>query len=66
MSNLQKLKDDAARSIGGRTKAEAHEQAVCVFCQGAVTGFRDALSSKEYGISGMCQSCQDDFFTEED
>ena len=24
--------------------------------------FRDDLSKKEYSISGMCQSCQDDIF----
>jgi hypothetical protein len=24
--------------------------------------FRDELSKKEFGISGFCQSCQDDIF----
>jgi len=24
--------------------------------------FRDALSKKEYEISGLCQQCQDNFF----
>ena len=24
--------------------------------------FRDEISKREFGISGMCQSCQDDFF----
>jgi hypothetical protein len=39
----------------------------CPFC-GSCTSFeahgpfRDALSFKEYGISGLCQACQDDFF----
>lgn len=28
--------------------------------------WRDAVSAKEYNISAMCQSCQDDFFEEED
>ena len=28
----------------------------------AYDDFRDALSRKEYGISGMCQSCQDSVF----
>jgi hypothetical protein len=28
-------------------------------CGQPVTGFRDALSEKEYGISGWCQTCQD-------
>ena len=25
-------------------------------------GFRDELSRREHGISGMCQACQDAFF----
>lgn len=29
---------------------------------GTATEFRDALSRKEYGISGMCQKCQDSVF----
>lgn len=29
-----------------------------------VTAFKDALSEKEYGISKMCQTCQDDTFKE--
>lgn len=31
-------------------------------CGGPAHEFRDALSQKEYTISGMCQDCQDDFF----
>lgn len=31
-------------------------------CGEPVTGFRDALSEREYGISGMCQNCQDEVF----
>ena len=35
---------------------------VCVFCQKPITGFRDALSEKEYQTSGLCQECQDKVF----
>lgn len=28
--------------------------------------WRNAISAKEYNISAMCQSCQDEFFEEED
>lgn len=37
---------------------------LCPFCQKKVyeKDFRDALSRKEYGISGICQSCQDEVF----
>lgn len=31
-------------------------------CAGPATEFRDEISRREYGISGMCQKCQDAFF----
>jgi hypothetical protein len=34
----------------------------CVFCKSPATKFRDDLSRKEFGISGMCQKCQDKVF----
>ena len=41
---------------------------ICVTCNGKVEGFRDELSQKEFLISGMCQTCQDEVFgaSEED
>jgi len=33
-----------------------------VGCGGPATEFRDALSAKEYTISGLCQKCQDSVF----
>ena len=32
---------------------------LCPCCKKPVGKFRDKLSLKEYGISGMCQDCQD-------
>lgn len=36
----------------------------CPFCKKEIVSdeFRDALSIKEYQISGICQSCQDEVF----
>lgn len=37
----------------------------CPFCGKKIdvnTEFKDELSKREFEISGMCQSCQDDFF----
>ena len=37
----------------------------CPFCDKKIdveNEFRDEISKREFGISGMCQSCQDDFF----
>lgn len=31
-------------------------------CSKEITGFKDALSQKEYSISGLCQECQDKVF----
>jgi hypothetical protein len=42
---------------------------LCTTCGEPCHSFRDPLSRKEYGISGMCQQCQDSVFrsdTEDD
>lgn len=39
----------------------------CPFCGKKINPeneFRDDLSRREFNISGLCQSCQDDFFKE--
>ena len=48
----------------GNTRTQALSEGTCVSCEGDATSFRDAISEKEYGISGFCQSCQDDIFEE--
>ena len=38
---------------------------VCVMCKSTKTkesDFKDDLSRKEYGLTYMCQECQDDFY----
>ena len=35
---------------------------ICSWCGSPIDVFRDALSKKEYTISGFCQKCQDDTF----
>jgi hypothetical protein len=42
--------------------AEQVATGVCTTCRGDATQFNDELSQKEHGISGMCQSCQDEVF----
>ena len=43
-------------------------EAQCPTCGTPITGseFRDALSVKEFAISGMCQKCQNETFTDQD
>lgn len=47
----------------GETVARV-ERGQCATCYKAVSAkeFTDELSAREFGISGMCQSCQDDTF----
>jgi len=48
----------------GRTTAIKAD--TCAACQGPVTAFSDELSRTEYTISGLCQTCQDIAFAEEE
>ena len=47
--------------MAGRTSALADNRCVNkpIGCGGPATEFKDALSAKEYSISGLCQKCQD-------
>ncbi len=38
------------------------EEGICTTCGDKVGEFRNHLSLKEFGISGMCQKCQDSVF----
>lgn len=52
-------------SLTGISRQDAPTQRICTCCRKPVTPFRNRLSAKEYSISGMCQTCQDDIFEEE-
>ena len=49
-------------SITGRDREDTIRGNKCMTCGGEASTFRDALSRKEYTISGMCQHCQDSVF----
>jgi len=50
-----------------RCSNESNRIPECSYCFKKITGFRDGLSKKEFGISGLCQKCQDEtFFSEQD
>lgn len=63
-SKIQDFIDDFAKKNFGKSQTEAKEIKMCVFCHKKIiiADFRDQLSIKEYGISGLCQKCQDDTF----
>ena len=62
MNELEQFKEDTAFSLFGRSRRLAIAGNQCVKCGAHELEFRDELSRKEHGISGFCQSCQDDIF----
>jgi len=52
--------------FNGKDRETCIEEGICITCDEAhgivATSFRDDISRKEYSISAMCQSCQDDIF----
>ena len=57
---LEKLID--AFNPSGRKRIDSIKADICSWCGKPVSQFRDALSVKEYSISGFCQECQDKTF----
>jgi hypothetical protein len=51
-----------AKAMGFPSKDGIH----CVLCRKVADKFRDELSVKEFGMSGLCQECQDDYFVTRD
>lgn len=59
---MQAFLDQFTKKAFGVSRGEALVAQTCVTCGGPATEFRDELSRKEYGISAMCQKCQDGVF----
>lgn len=54
--------EDLLTAITGKNRVLAVRYNRCMTCHNPDMNFRDALSVKEYTISGMCQRCQDEVF----
>lgn len=54
--------DSFTLSVFGRSRSLAKAGNSCVICGKSANEFRDELSQREYGISGLCQACQDEIF----
>jgi hypothetical protein len=62
MNAMDNFKEETAFRLFGRSRRLAIAGNQCVKCGEFDLWFRDELSRKEHGISGFCQSCQDDVF----
>lgn len=54
------------QSLTGIDRRAVINADICAMCGREASQFRDAVSAKEYSISGMCQQCQDSFFIQEE
>lgn len=59
---MAKFCDEMALNLFGRSLSLAKAGNGCVFCGKPATTFKDERSQREYNISGLCQSCQDETF----
>ena len=61
-AEMENYLNDMTKELFGRSRKVAMDNQTCVICDGDANHFTDELSRKEYGISGMCQTCQDKTF----
>ena len=57
--------DSALTYLFGVDRHKTISDGECISCEATgliASSFSDDISKKEYSISGMCQSCQDDLF----
>lgn len=59
-NKTQEMKDFIEGVFPGTAKAIAENK--CPLCKKLIGEFRNEISKKEYGISGICQKCQDKVF----
>ena len=62
MQRLNELIEILSKPAVNERYAHAKATKTCKICGGPATRFRDAISSCEYAISAICQSCQDIYF----
>lgn len=62
---IESFLEDQSMEMFGRSRTVAIAGKSCVACGRPASSFRDELSVKEFGISGLCQACQDEVFVEE-
>lgn len=57
--------DDLLTKLAGVSRQEAAYKKICTWCKKPITGFRNAISKREYEVSGFCQECQDKTYGED-
>ena len=62
------MNKDIMKQVGFGKHVKSVEAGKCPFCKLHVNAkdFKNEISKKEFGISGLCQKCQDEFFGSDD
>jgi len=63
---IENFLNSFTRGVFGRERTQSINDDVCTFCGEPAIEFEDALSRKEFAISGMCQKCQNKVFDGEE
>jgi hypothetical protein len=61
-NEMESALEDLGKTLFGRSRAASGDNQMCISCGNDANFFRDKLSRKEYGISRLCQTCQDSVF----
>ena len=58
------MNDNIMRALGFDKEVDRTKFNLCPICGNPIKmeDFKDDISRKEYGMSGMCQACQDNVF----
>lgn len=61
---VKAMNEELMKKAGFTRQVDLVKEQKCPFCGKDVNpnDFKDELSRKEYMISGICQTCQDEFF----
>lgn len=62
---MDEQKKNFLKSVGFEEQVNNINEKKCAWCESTKTkpeDFKDRLSLKEFGISGLCQECQDKIF----
>ena len=51
--------ESLSQLIFGRSRVASIKANICIDCQIPAVNFKDTIASKEFTISGLCQTCQD-------
>ena len=60
---IDKMNEKIMLNMGFAKEVARVHAGLCPFCAEPIGEFKDALSIKEYTISGLCQNCQDKIFS---